>query len=168
MGAPQGDQRADQRGVWGGAGGGERQRRGASPSQGALGPRAGGAGWRVWGGRGALGPWTEGAGWRVWGGSGAEKKKKKKTFPQISTLPCPVHSPPFPQISTLPCLVHAPPFPQISTLPCPVHSPTFPQIKEFEALSGRRPRVLVAKMGQDGHDRGARVRGGGPMTGGQG
>jgi methylmalonyl-CoA mutase len=27
----------------------------------------------------------------------------------------------------------------------------------FEQLSGRRPRILVAKMGQDGHDRGAKV-----------
>lgn len=27
----------------------------------------------------------------------------------------------------------------------------------FEAVEGRRPRILVAKMGQDGHDRGARV-----------
>jgi methylmalonyl-CoA mutase len=29
--------------------------------------------------------------------------------------------------------------------------------KEFEAQEGRRPRILVAKMGQDGHDRGAKV-----------
>ncbi|MEX2513713.1 MAG: methylmalonyl-CoA mutase [Cyclobacteriaceae bacterium] len=28
---------------------------------------------------------------------------------------------------------------------------------DFELLEGRRPRILVAKMGQDGHDRGARV-----------
>jgi methylmalonyl-CoA mutase len=28
---------------------------------------------------------------------------------------------------------------------------------QFEALEGRRPRILVAKMGQDGHDRGAKV-----------
>ncbi len=28
---------------------------------------------------------------------------------------------------------------------------------EFAKLEGRRPRILVAKMGQDGHDRGARV-----------
>ncbi|MCX7880460.1 MAG: methylmalonyl-CoA mutase [Ignavibacteria bacterium] len=27
----------------------------------------------------------------------------------------------------------------------------------FEKLAGRRPRILVAKMGQDGHDRGAKV-----------
>ena len=31
------------------------------------------------------------------------------------------------------------------------------QTKHFEALIGRRPRILVAKMGQDGHDRGAKV-----------
>lgn len=31
------------------------------------------------------------------------------------------------------------------------------QIKEFEQKHGRRPRMLVAKMGQDGHDRGAKV-----------
>jgi methylmalonyl-CoA mutase len=30
-------------------------------------------------------------------------------------------------------------------------------IKKFEKLEGRRPRILVAKMGQDGHDRGAKV-----------
>jgi methylmalonyl-CoA mutase len=29
--------------------------------------------------------------------------------------------------------------------------------EEFEREEGRRPRILVAKMGQDGHDRGARV-----------
>ena len=28
---------------------------------------------------------------------------------------------------------------------------------EFAELSGRRPRIMVAKMGQDGHDRGAKV-----------
>jgi len=28
---------------------------------------------------------------------------------------------------------------------------------EFEAVEGRRPRILIAKMGQDGHDRGAKV-----------
>jgi methylmalonyl-CoA mutase len=27
----------------------------------------------------------------------------------------------------------------------------------FAALDGRRPRILIAKMGQDGHDRGAKV-----------
>ncbi len=30
-------------------------------------------------------------------------------------------------------------------------------VKEFEDTEGRRPRILVAKMGQDGHDRGAKV-----------
>ncbi len=30
-------------------------------------------------------------------------------------------------------------------------------IKKFEAKEGRKPRILVAKMGQDGHDRGAKV-----------
>ena len=30
-------------------------------------------------------------------------------------------------------------------------------IKGFETKNGRRPRILVAKMGQDGHDRGAKV-----------
>ena len=29
--------------------------------------------------------------------------------------------------------------------------------EDFEAQEGRRPRILVAKMGQDGHDRGAKV-----------
>ncbi len=28
---------------------------------------------------------------------------------------------------------------------------------EFELVEGRRPRIMVAKMGQDGHDRGAKV-----------
>jgi len=31
------------------------------------------------------------------------------------------------------------------------------EIKEFAAAEGRRPRMLVVKMGQDGHDRGAKV-----------
>jgi methylmalonyl-CoA mutase len=31
------------------------------------------------------------------------------------------------------------------------------QVEDFEAVEGRRPRILVAKMGQDGHDRGAKV-----------
>ena len=30
-------------------------------------------------------------------------------------------------------------------------------VAEFETEEGRRPRILVAKMGQDGHDRGAKV-----------
>jgi methylmalonyl-CoA mutase len=30
-------------------------------------------------------------------------------------------------------------------------------VREFEDLEGRRPRILVAKMGQDGHDRGYKV-----------
>jgi methylmalonyl-CoA mutase len=31
------------------------------------------------------------------------------------------------------------------------------RVKEFEVKEGRRPRILVAKMGQDGHDRGSKV-----------
>ncbi len=31
------------------------------------------------------------------------------------------------------------------------------QIAEFEKTEGRRPRILIAKLGQDGHDRGAKV-----------
>ena len=31
------------------------------------------------------------------------------------------------------------------------------RVEEFESSDGRRPRILVAKMGQDGHDRGAKV-----------
>ena len=30
-------------------------------------------------------------------------------------------------------------------------------VEEFDTAEGRRPRILVAKMGQDGHDRGAKV-----------
>lgn len=30
-------------------------------------------------------------------------------------------------------------------------------VRDFETKEGRRPRILVAKMGQDGHDRGAKV-----------
>ena len=30
-------------------------------------------------------------------------------------------------------------------------------VSEFEADEGRRPRILVAKIGQDGHDRGQKV-----------
>ena len=32
-------------------------------------------------------------------------------------------------------------------------------IKKFEEKEGRKPRILIAKMGQDGHDRGAKVVG---------
>jgi methylmalonyl-CoA mutase len=28
---------------------------------------------------------------------------------------------------------------------------------DFAAMEGRRPRIMIAKMGQDGHDRGAKV-----------
>jgi methylmalonyl-CoA mutase len=31
------------------------------------------------------------------------------------------------------------------------------QVETFEAAEGRRPRLLVAKIGQDGHDRGQKV-----------
>ncbi len=31
------------------------------------------------------------------------------------------------------------------------------EVEEFEKREGRRPRILIAKMGQDGHDRGAKV-----------
>ena len=31
------------------------------------------------------------------------------------------------------------------------------QVAAFEASEGRRPRILVAKIGQDGHDRGQKV-----------
>ncbi len=31
------------------------------------------------------------------------------------------------------------------------------QIENFAAAEGRRPRIMIAKMGQDGHDRGAKV-----------
>ena len=31
------------------------------------------------------------------------------------------------------------------------------KVKEFSAFEGRQPRMLVAKMGQDGHDRGAKI-----------
>ena len=41
------------------------------------------------------------------------------------------------------------------------HNPTYEMaqklIHEFEEQQGRRPRILIAKMGQDGHDRGAKV-----------
>jgi methylmalonyl-CoA mutase len=30
-------------------------------------------------------------------------------------------------------------------------------VEDFDKREGRRPRILVAKMGQDGHDRGAKV-----------
>ena len=30
-------------------------------------------------------------------------------------------------------------------------------VEDFAAREGRRPRILIAKMGQDGHDRGAKV-----------
>jgi methylmalonyl-CoA mutase len=31
------------------------------------------------------------------------------------------------------------------------------EVQRFEESEGRRPRILVAKIGQDGHDRGAKV-----------
>jgi methylmalonyl-CoA mutase len=31
------------------------------------------------------------------------------------------------------------------------------KVNAFELEQGRRPRILIAKMGQDGHDRGAKV-----------
>jgi methylmalonyl-CoA mutase len=31
------------------------------------------------------------------------------------------------------------------------------KVEEFAKLEGRRPRIMIAKMGQDGHDRGAKV-----------
>ena len=34
---------------------------------------------------------------------------------------------------------------------------TINAVKDFETKAGRRPRILVAKMGQDGHDRGQKV-----------
>lgn len=34
---------------------------------------------------------------------------------------------------------------------------TIAAIKDFEKKAGRRPRIMVAKMGQDGHDRGQKV-----------
>ena len=34
---------------------------------------------------------------------------------------------------------------------------TISRVQEFSKLEGRNPRILVAKMGQDGHDRGAKV-----------
>ncbi len=30
-------------------------------------------------------------------------------------------------------------------------------LEEFRSLEGRRPRIMIAKMGQDGHDRGAKI-----------
>lgn len=33
----------------------------------------------------------------------------------------------------------------------------FLRVQKFMECEGRRPRLLVAKMGQDGHDRGAKV-----------
>ena len=31
------------------------------------------------------------------------------------------------------------------------------RVEKFQEATGRRPRILVGKMGQDGHDRGAKV-----------
>ena len=39
--------------------------------------------------------------------------------------------------------------------------PSFEKAREFAnkfaELEGRRPRIMIAKMGQDGHDRGAKI-----------
>ena len=37
------------------------------------------------------------------------------------------------------------------------YSILFSFVKEFVAQEGRRPRILIAKIGQDGHDRGGKV-----------
>ena len=37
------------------------------------------------------------------------------------------------------------------------HEVILKEVESFETKHGRRPRILVAKMGQDGHDRGAKV-----------
>lgn len=37
------------------------------------------------------------------------------------------------------------------------YSAVLREVQEFQSKEGRRPRMLVAKMGQDGHDRGAKV-----------
>ena len=37
------------------------------------------------------------------------------------------------------------------------YSSALNNVKEFSKKEGRNPRILVAKMGQDGHDRGAKV-----------
>jgi methylmalonyl-CoA mutase len=37
------------------------------------------------------------------------------------------------------------------------YSEVLGKVKAFADREGRRPRILVAKMGQDGHDRGAKV-----------
>ena len=34
---------------------------------------------------------------------------------------------------------------------------TIDWVKKFRRKEGRNPRILVAKVGQDGHDRGAKV-----------
>jgi methylmalonyl-CoA mutase len=39
----------------------------------------------------------------------------------------------------------------------PAYQQVQAQIEEFAASEGRRPRMLVVKLGQDGHDRGAKV-----------
>ena len=31
------------------------------------------------------------------------------------------------------------------------------EVNEFLSKNGRRPRILVCKLGQDGHDRGAKI-----------
>lgn len=31
------------------------------------------------------------------------------------------------------------------------------RVKDFAEKEGRQPRIMIAKMGQDGHDRGAKV-----------
>ena len=39
------------------------------------------------------------------------------------------------------------------------YSAVVDRVRAFDKAEGRRPRLLVAKIGQDGHDRGAKVRG---------
>jgi len=39
----------------------------------------------------------------------------------------------------------------------PMNTKVIEQVKAFEKKVGRRPRILIAKMGQDGHDRGQKI-----------
>lgn len=48
-------------------------------------------------------------------------------------------------------------FSDSSKILLPPHKTNKQRVAEFKRHEGRNPRLLVAKMGQDGHDRGAKV-----------
>ena len=45
----------------------------------------------------------------------------------------------------------------VNTVPEEIHQEAKALAEKFAKIEGRQPRIMIAKMGQDGHDRGAKV-----------